>query len=1155
MDPASIIGIVAAACQFADLAAKGAIKGAGLLKSLEDTPVKLAELLGTVETSKKNMVQLRGHLTHPTLMSFLPHSQLQSFRADIEKAYKAVEELELHLEPLVGYPSQDQRGIKRLWRAVVLLKREGEFNERFETIQRHNEQIYRRLSGLQLALSAKNLETSVMIETKVNENTSALTEIGKHVKELNDRKTDVGIDVNVHGSSLIGVQQTGYSPARTPVEFEMRIEPSTVRDEIRSELMLLMTGQHPYPSSFSVLLPILSRLSDEDKAGVARSLGMDRPQQPSDPRSTSNFAAAKPFFDQYPASGSPICGCKIDTSKGGREFRRGPFSFGFSYQSQKRHHTSCLHGNRNQNRHHASCSYNEGEAVKRTWKYQLCIQLLPLVNKTLHCAFSATMGEGGLELRFPLKVFPTVRRTSSAIFSLFDNFTERCAKLSFSSKYDNKRLFLTWKLEPSHPETNQPSHVHDFVWDIDRVREELRYMHRVLCNAHLLQIGSIRDTDESGYTVLHELIVLIIQLIPVYSHVSTEISDLLKLVSATSPLYSAEDAVRTTLPLFAQLLDTNEQPYLPFDSLLNLLSLEFDRSRAGELPTNVMFYDMEVDAEGFDFRGDQGVVEMHAFVHGRLIMDLIKVDALDWAQTVVKSHVRKRRELASLGRRHLSSFERKRLGLSDTEAALLDAHSREVYDLLRKKGIQVPFTLHPGWGGSIYCVLGTFADEQYGLPVNWTYLIPIQVPSVAKACDSFLLITVAQQLFDNGFTDIDNGFTSIDNDITGITGIDKTQLPNKGATPNFSPTVYGNEYDTLTYHSRSSRSLLARIARMCGTQPDSHWSLIRLLAQYVSGLSPPESADSCVCYCLSSNGCLPQHLHASLDHYPVNCNGHEHRGNALISWINSCFMTHDEKSLCFERAVRLELFDRLGLVHTCCQTLRNKDGPPKPEDVKRIREEDEELASHLELLMLAYRGSLLMFLRRRQHEDEEYSTEFDCGCNEYEGLGKRPSLWGSHNLDAHTTRLLAHWRHWWSVTDHVLADIYAITVDDVDNAYDEKSIGADCLEYPDMRRLMVDTRTGLNLKALGLGDLDYKEVIERKFIDELAYARENIHHVPGGDGNYWEKKHDEATFAPVYRTELLDELMERLRRAVSGQDEMWKREMERWTSSAWWYRW
>lgn len=548
----------------------------------------------------------------------------------------------------------------------------------------------------------------------------------------------------------------------------------------------------------------------------------------------------------------------------------------------------------------------------------------------------------------------------------------------------------------------------------------------------------------------------------------------------------------------------------------------------------------------------------------RLMLDLIKADALDWATIVVKSHARKRTELATLGRQHLSRFDQERLGLSTTKVIPLDGHAREVYDLLRNKGIQVPLALHPGWSGSIYYVLSDFYNG-FGSQIIQQGYRYVFVPSTTDIRDSFLLVVVAQQLFDNGFTVFDH--LNKERDELGRRSLEKatgnlhalTGLPicvwllQKSASCNFPLPIHHNEQGYFGICRQSSRNLLERLAKGCTTQPNSHWSLMRLLVQYVSGLCPPMSTDSCVCYCLTSNGCLAQHLYVSFDVYSSTCNQHEHKANALVSWLESCFLTRDEKSLCFEQAVRLELFDRLGLVHTCCLGLESKMNPPKPEEVERIRGDDEELASQLDLLMFAYRGSLLMFLQRRD-EDEEYSTEFDCGCYEFEDLGKTPSSWGSHNVDGHTTRLLAHWRHWWSVTDPILADIYSITRKNLYKAYSGEDFNVRYRsekQVADLMRETADRRTALNLEEMGFGDLDYKEVIERHFAQELAYARENIISVPGEDGKYWEKKLDEAAFEPVDRTELLDELMERLKRAVSGQDEIYTRETEIWHTRFW----
>ncbi|EGO55041.1 hypothetical protein NEUTE1DRAFT_139321 [Neurospora tetrasperma FGSC 2508] len=787
MDPASIIGIVAAACQFAELAAKGAIKGAGLLKSLRDTPAKLTELLRLVQISKQNMVQLRDHLAHPTLLSLLPQLQLQSFRDDIDQAHKIAEELEVQIESLVGPTTQDLRGIKKLWRDVITIKKEGEFNDRFEAIQRYNEQIHRGLSGLQVALSTKNLESSVAIGTRVNQNTTVLAEIKDKVYELNSRKTDVDIDVNVHGSTLIAAQQTRASPATTRVEFELRLEPVSIRDEIRSELMLLMTGQGPYASASNALLPIVSRLSHEDRAQVTSMLLMTQAQHANNPRRHSNSAAVRRSFDWHSAPWPPLCDCDIKTYNIEKTFKRGPFSFGYGYENQKRHHTSC--------------PYNGGEAVKQTWNYRLCMQLLPLVNKTVQFALSATIGGDGLELQFPLKVFPTVQRANSAIFMLFDNFAERCAELGFfRGYYVNQRLYPQFLVHGVYPIDNEHDSNTAVAWDIDRVRQELRHIRRVLCDAHVLRIGSIRDRDESGFTVLHELMLLVLQLIPVYSHVVDEITGLLKLISVNDI-----DAHCVTEGE-EQILDSQEQPYLPLDFMLGIMSLDSNGSTL-QLHHDVTYYDVAEDFEVFESDGEQGKATMYASVYRalwtllrrkpdlstiifngelarivldrdllnleqfltsstlnwraqafglygisildlavgwreglqalsavwtwdasctfwlafmisdkdschqildsfflpmnsctfiRLMMDLIKADAMDWAQTVVKSHVRKRRDLAALGRQHLSPTDQKRLGLSTAEVTPLNLRAREVYDLLRKKEIQVPLALHPG---------------------------------------------------------------------------------------------------------------------------------------------------------------------------------------------------------------------------------------------------------------------------------------------------------------------------------------------------------------------------------------------------------------------------------------------------------------------------
>lgn len=92
-----------------------------------------------------------------------------------------------------------------------------------------------------------------------------------------------------------------------------------------------------------------------------------------------------------------------------------------------------------------------------------------------------------------------------------------------------------------------------------------------------------------------------------------------RLIPESSLLGSAASALQMTLPLFAQLLESDEQLYLPLDFLHKMMSLDCDGSITGMLPTSVLYYDIEGDGGGFDSGSSQGDAKMHAFFHGKLL--------------------------------------------------------------------------------------------------------------------------------------------------------------------------------------------------------------------------------------------------------------------------------------------------------------------------------------------------------------------------------------------------------------------------------------------------------------------------------------------------------------------------------------------------------
>lgn len=147
---------------------------------------------------------------------------------------------------------------------------------------------------------------------------------------------------------------------------------------------------------------------------------------------------------------------------------------------------------RHKNRYHdESCPWFRSPAWSR--RYQFSFQLLPFLNKTVEIVFGATFQGGGFHIEPPLRVYPTVRRLQSPIFSLFDNLPKRCTletteleyftEYSWVDQWDRVRC-AGWK------------------WDLGRVRLELANLPEKLAMIQASGRGSIRDKDESGQTLL-----------------------------------------------------------------------------------------------------------------------------------------------------------------------------------------------------------------------------------------------------------------------------------------------------------------------------------------------------------------------------------------------------------------------------------------------------------------------------------------------------------------------------------------------------------------------------------------------------------------------------------------------------------------------------
>jgi hypothetical protein len=340
-------------------------------------------------------------------------------------------------------------------------------------------------------------------------------------------------------------------------------------------------------------------------------------------------------------------------------------------------------------------------------------------------------------------------------------------------------------------------------------------------------------------------------------------------------------------------------------------------------------------------------------------------EASDKAKTLIASRlVSHRRRLVNLAAVMLSSTERQNACMEAmSDRRLPDRFAKPVVLALRKKGIMVPDVLWPGDGQcSIYHDLN-------------------------------MTLRIAEQLYSGGFQLVD------DMDETGVTplqiacmtaGIYKERWEliswylDKGAMPYFrNPNQPKTCYLAIT--SSLSNERITDIKK-------SAESVIRRILGRTYDLCGPEIVDSCICYC-SAYGCTPvQLLHK--------------RYGGDWSWTSAKFnhwaylndLTLMQKESCGEELCRLEIFERIGMAHTCCEFKHNPCAygerlMPSDEDCHELREEDKYFSQALELYMCIYR-----YLRR-----EHFGPFSNFWCSWWTTINEilPEKAWISHKLGGH----------------------------------------------------------------------------------------------------------------------------------------------------------
>ncbi|KAI0377687.1 hypothetical protein F5Y04DRAFT_175138 [Hypomontagnella monticulosa] len=285
---------------------------------------------------------------------------------------------------------------------------------------------------------------------------------------------------------------------------------------------------------------------------------------------------------------------------------------------------------------------------------------------------------------------------------------------------------------------------------------------------------------------------------------------------------------------------------------------------------------------------------------------------------------RRRKAIQVLALQHFTKQEKVGLGLS--ESWDLDENGQQIYLLLQQK-THVPDKLDCLEMRSPYCSAGFM---RYRSTCLERYNI----------------------IYDNGFTRVDlpchHGCDPLAEFCKKNTGLGSTfhetelwshgviWFLERGANPNFS--CLGDGWDRCQPH------LVFYLASLGDVRGVDKRIIHICCEKLVTNLTDTQ----CNCLC-SLSGCTPASF---LWDYNSSDENMYHRERILRRWIRALSLFKMQKEHYYRAICRLEIFQRLGMTHTCCRTLYEFDKA----DEKELRSEERVSARQLQKLLQLYRA-------------------------------------------------------------------------------------------------------------------------------------------------------------------------------------------------------
>ncbi|KAF2266126.1 hypothetical protein CC78DRAFT_542831 [Lojkania enalia] len=333
--------------------------------------------------------------------------------------------------------------------------------------------------------------------------------------------------------------------------------------------------------------------------------------------------------------------------------------------------------------------------------------------------------------------------------------------------------------------------------------------------------------------------------------------------------------------------------------------------------------------------------------HPSILVIASQSDSLDVQRAIIGALKKCRENLRNIALENL--FDKETDGQGLLQESVSDSRAIKVWNELLKRGIPVPKELHPG-----------------------------HFPTIFALVRSICRVEFLDALYDAGFEFVDGEHKSIGTPLLEM-------LRSKAW-------EYSNGLNLV-------RWFINKQANLNFTTDDSfptilfYFAIVFLkeLAPLATSFCDPLRTDGCSCYCSSLKGCLPPHKL-----WICNPQMKDHKGcmsitkallnSSLEKWVQLCRLDRAQTTLYYNEMSRVEIFDRLGMAHTCCTySDRPRISKETMEEVQQgqLRDEDSQLSGQLNLIMEAYEQ-----LRK------EYTGNF-------------PDFWA----------------HWWVQVDEILPEL------------------------------------------------------------------------------------------------------------------------------------